>query len=73
MQKFTFQIGLKRFFGIKEVKNTCPWTYVMSDLNDEEIVGMFYEEGLQKKNQKVFRVEKLIKKKGNKLNVKWKQ
>ena len=26
---------------IKKVKNTVPWTYVINDLNAEEIVGMF--------------------------------
>ena len=47
---------------IKKVKNTLPWAYVISDLKGEEIVGMFYEIELKKKkNQKEFRVEKLIK------------
>ena len=59
-------------FVIKNVKNTVPWTYVISDFKGEEIVGTFYEKGLQKTNQKEFRVEKVIKRKGNKLFVKWK-
>ena len=29
-------------FVIKKVKNTVPWTYVLKDLNAEEIVGMLY-------------------------------
>ena len=29
-------------FLIKTIKNTVPWTYVISDLNEEEIVGTFY-------------------------------
>ena len=37
---------------IKKVKNTAPQTYVINDLNVEEIVGTFYEKELQKKNQK---------------------
>ena len=49
-----------------------PWTYVISDLNGEEIVGSFYEKKPQKTNQKEFRIEKVIKRKGNKLYVKWK-
>ena len=58
---------------IKKVKNTVPWTYIISDLNGEEIVRMFYEKELQKKtNQKEFRIEKVIKRKGDKLYVKWK-
>ena len=57
---------------VKKVKNTVPWTYVISDLNEKEIVGMFYENKLQKINQKEFRVEKVIKRKGNKLYFEWK-
>ena len=49
-----------------------PWTYVIRDLKGEEIVGTFYEKELQKTNQKEFRVEKVIKRKGDKLYVKWK-
>ena len=58
-------------FVIKKVKNTVPWRYVVRDLNGE-VVGTFYEKELQKTNQKEFRVEKVIKRKGNKLYVKWK-
>ena len=35
-------------FVIKKVKNTVPWTYVINDLNGEEIMGTFYEKELQK-------------------------
>ena len=35
-------------FVIKEVKNTVPWTYGISDLKGEEIVGTFYGKELQK-------------------------
>ena len=52
---------------IKKVENTVPSTYVISDLNGEEIVGMFYKKELQKTKQKEFRVEKVIKTKGDKL------
>ena len=57
---------------IKKVKNTVPWTYVINYLNGEEIIGTFYEKELQKTNQQEFRIEKVIKKKGDKLYVKWK-
>ena len=30
-------------FVIEKVKNTVPWTYVINDLNGEEIIGKFYE------------------------------
>ena len=57
---------------IKKIRNTVPWTYVINDLNGEEITGTFYEKELQKIDQKDFRIEKVIKKKGDKLYVKWK-
>ena len=59
-------------FVIKKVKNTVPWRYVINDLNGEEITGSFYEKEFQKTNQKEFRIEKVIKRKGDKLYVKWK-
>ena len=59
-------------FVINKIKNTVPWTYAISDLNGEEIAGSFYEKELQKTNQKEFRVEKVLKRKGDKLYVKWK-
>ena len=45
---------------------------VVNNLNGEEIIGTFYEKELQKMNQKEFRIEKIIKKKWNKLYLKWK-
>ena len=59
-------------FLIKNNKNTVPWTYVINDLNREEIIGTFYEQELQGTNQQEFRIEKVIKKKGDKLYVKQK-
>ena len=47
-------------FIIKKVKNTVPWTYVIIDLNGEEITGKFYEKELQKTSQEEFRIEKVI-------------
>ena len=42
----------------------------MNDLKDEETVGTFYEKELEKANQKEFRIEKVIKRKGDKPYVK---
>ena len=53
---------------IKTVKNTLPWIYVISDPNDEEIVACFNKNELEKANQIEFRVENVIKKKGEKKN-----
>ena len=57
---------------IKKVKNTGPWTYVINYLNGEEITGTFYKKELQKTNQTEFWIEKVIRRKGDKLYVKWK-
>ena len=59
-------------FIINKIKNTVPWTYAISDLNGKEITGSFYEKELQKTNQKEFRIEKVLKRKSDKLYVKWK-
>ena len=38
----------EEIFVIKGIKNTVPWTYIINDLNGEEIIGTFYEKELQK-------------------------
>ena len=62
----------EEIFVIKKIKNTVPWTQVINDLNGEEIIGTFHEQELHGTNQQQFRIEKVIKKKGDKLYVKWK-
>ena len=46
---------------------------MISDLNGEPITGNLYEKELQKTSQEKFRIEKVIKRKGDKLYVKWKR
>ena len=58
-------------FVIEEIKNTVPYSYIINDLNGKQIIGTFYEKELQKTNQEEFRIQKVIKKKENKLYVKW--
>ena len=62
----------EEIFIIKKNKNTVPWTYVLNDLNGEETIVIFYENELIGTSQKEFRIEKVLKKKGDKLYVKWK-
>ena len=38
----------KEIFTISKIKDTFPWTYVISDLNGELITGSFYKKELQK-------------------------
>ena len=70
---FTLNWSEEVFFVsiIKTIK-TVPWTYVISDLNGEPIFGSFYEKELQKTSKEKFRIEKVLKRKGNKLYAKWK-
>ena len=59
-------------FIVNKIKITVPWTYTINDLNGEKVIGTFYEKESQKTNQKKFRIEEILKRKGDKLYVKWK-
>ena len=58
-------------FLVSKIKDIVWWTYAISDLNGEPITGSFYEKELQKTSQERFRIENIIKRKGDKLYVKW--
>ena len=62
----------EEIFGVSKIKTTVPCSYVINDLNSEEIIVAFYEKELQATNQQEFRIEKVTKKKSDKLYVKWK-
>ena len=62
----------EEIFTIKEIRETNPITYKLEDLQGEEIKGTFYEPELQKTEQQVFRIEKIIKKEKGRSFVKWK-
>ena len=57
---------------IKKVKNSVLWRFVIKYGDREEILGTYHEKELHKPNQAEFRVEKVIKRDGDKLYVKWK-
>ena len=59
-------------FFVSNIKNTVLWTYVISELNGEPITGSFYEKELQKTSKEKFRIEKVLKRKSDKLYDKWK-
>ena len=50
---------------------SIPVTYKITDYNGEEIQGSFYEQELQKTMQDTFRIEKVLKRQGDKSLVKW--
>ena len=52
---------LEEVFVVSKIKNRVPWTYVINDLDGEEITGSFYEKELQKTRQGKFRLEKVLK------------
>ena len=61
----------RRGFVIKKIKILCHG-HVTSDLKSEEIVGTFCKRELQKENRTEFRIKEVIKRKCDKLLVKWK-
>ena len=63
---------LEEVFVVSKIKNKVPSTYVVNDLNGEEITGSFYEKELQKSSQQKFRIEKVLTRKCDKLYDKWK-
>ena len=68
--KDTLKIGQEKFLLLVKLKSTVPWTYVISDVNGEPITRSFHEREFQKTNQKEFRIEKVLKRKGDKSYVK---
>ena len=75
-KKKTFEKGYtprwtEEVFSIDEVQYTNPPTYKLKDWNDEKVIGSFYEPELQKTSQDIFRIEKVLRKRGNKSLVKW--
>ena len=63
----------EEMFVVSKIKNAVPWTYAVSDLNGEEITGSFWEKELQKTSQEKFRIGTVLKIKGDKLYVEWKE
>ena len=64
-------------FVIKKVKNVVPWTHVINDLTGKLLELFTKKNGKnnnnkKKTNQREFRIEKVIKRRGDKLYLKWK-
>ena len=58
-------------FRISKIVLTIPNTYKIIELGGEEIEGSFYEQELRKTTQKIFRIVKVLKRKGDTSLVKW--
>ena len=76
VKKPTFSKGYtpkwsEEVFTVSKIQLTDPVTYKIVDASGEEIHGTFYEAELQKTEQQVYRIEKVIKRQKNKYLVKW--
>ena len=75
--KHTFEKGYTpnwtaEIFTISQVRDSEPTTYFLKDYQNKPISGSFYEQELSKnKNPNIYLVEKVLKKRGNKLYLKW--
>ena len=59
-------------FAISKVNKTMPPTYIIKDYTEKPIAGSFYSEELSKTSHpNVYLVEKIIRKKGDRVFVKW--
>ena len=56
----------KEVFKISKIQLTIPVTYKITDYNEEEIQGSFYEQELQMTSEDTFRIEKVLKRQGDK-------
>lgn len=58
-------------FTIRKIQYTNPTTYLLRDINNKDILGGFYKELEKVKYPNVYLVEKIFKRRGNQLFVKW--
>ena len=58
-------------FRISKIQLTVSVTYKITDYIGEEIQGSFYEKELQKTSQDTFRIQKVLRRNGDKSLVKW--
>jgi len=59
-------------FTVSKIQRIDRITYYVTDYNDEEVQGTFYEQELQKTSQEIFRIKRVVKKGKTKSLVKWK-
>ena len=62
---------MEEVFKISKIQLTIPVTYKITDYNGEKIQDSFYEKELQKTSQSTFRIEKVLKRQGDKSLLKW--
>ena len=72
LQKDMHQIGQKKFLLLIKLKIQFVGLMLLVTLMVKKNIGSFYEKELQKTSQEKFRIQKVLKRKGDKLHVKWK-
>ena len=75
-KKDTFEKGFtpnwtEEVFQVSLVKHTNPITYSLEDLRGELVKGSFYEQKLQATDQQIFRIERVLRRQGQRAYVKW--
>ena len=72
LEKAVFPIALKRLLQLNKLKTLCRGYMLLVILKAKILLERFTKKNCKKQIKKKFRVEKAIKRKGDKLYVKWK-
>ena len=72
LQKVTIQIGLKKFLQLKDLKTLCHRLMLIVILKVKKLLESFTKKNCRNRIKKEFWIKKVIKRKGDKLYVKWK-
>ena len=70
-EKGSTQNWTEEIFRISDIVPGQPTTYRLEDLLGDEITGTFYKEQLRSTNQAIYRVERVLRRRGNQALVKW--
>ena len=69
LQKVTLQIGPRKSLGLKKLRILCCGNMLLMILTGKKLSELFMKKNSKKQE---FRIRKVIKRKGDKLYVKWK-
>ena len=72
LQRVTFQISLKKFLWFKKLRILCRGQILVVILMMKKLFKCFTKKNRKRQIKQKFKIEKIIKRKGDKLYVKWK-
>ena len=72
LQKVTLKISLKKFLLLRKLKILCHGHMLLMILTEKKLLKLFTKKYCKKQIKKGFRIEKVIKRKDDKLHVIWK-